>query len=104
MLFLRRQIITSGASDGDIRIWKEISDDDPLNFCIGETAICCAQFTKDKKSRLLASTDKNTVQCFLFPSGDRDGVLFRFSAPVTTIKVNDKVPVQFSQSMNYNIY
>lgn len=86
-----RKIITCGANDGDVRIWKEISDDDPLNFCIGETAVCCAQYTCNEKSRLIASTDNNAVQCFLFPSGDRDGVLFHFTAPVTTLKISEKV-------------
>lgn len=90
-----RNIITSGARDGDIRIWKEISDDDPLNFCIGETATCCSQFRVDNKSYLFAATDNNTVQRFIFPDGDRDGVLFHFSAPVTTIKVNKKVVFYF---------
>lgn len=93
-LILFRQIITSGANDGDVRIWKEIGDDDPSNFCIGETATCCAQFTSDKKSRLIAATDNNNAQFFMYPSGDRDGVLFHFTAPVTTIKISQKVLMQ----------
>ncbi|CRK92164.1 CLUMA_CG005767, isoform A [Clunio marinus] len=84
------QIITSGSQDGDIRIWKEISDDDPTSFCIGETATCCAYYTHEKHQRLIAATDNNSVQCFSFPSGERDGLLFRFTAPVTSIKVNHK--------------
>lgn len=92
MQFLHcRQIITSGSNDGDIRIWKEISDDDPANFCIGETAVCCGQYTSDdNKPRLIAAVDNNTVQCFLFPNGDRDGVLLRFTAAVTAINISNK--------------
>lgn len=92
---LFRNIITCGTNDGDIRIWREISDDDTTSFCIGETAISCAHYTHiDSKQRLIASTDNNTVQCFTFPQGDRDGLLMRFTAPVTTIKVNKKVSLQ----------
>lgn len=87
-----RHIITCGSNDGDIRIWRGIGDDDTTSFCVGETAISCAQYRSDKKEqRLIASTDNNTVQCFTFPQGDRDGLLMRFTAPVTCIKVNKKV-------------
>lgn len=40
---------------------------------------------------MLASTDLNTVQAYTFPDGGRDGTEFRFTAPVTCIKVNEKV-------------
>lgn len=85
-----RKIITCGSNDGDIRMWEDISDDDPANFCVGETAVCCGQYTSEKKPRLIVAVD-NTVQCFSFPSGDRDGVLLRFTASVSTIKINKKV-------------
>lgn len=81
------EIITSG-SDGEIRVWKEISDDDPFSQCIGENGNCCVQYrTEQDTLRILVSVE-NTVQAFKFPNFERDGTEFRFSAPVTTIKVN----------------
>lgn len=51
------RIITSG-SDGDIRIWQGIDDDDPNSECIGEFVNCIVHYP----DRILASTDLNTVQ------------------------------------------
>lgn len=67
------RIITSG-SDGDIRIWHGIDDDDPNSECIGEFVICIVHYP----DRILASTDLNTVQ-----------VIF-VAFIVTTIKTNVK--------------
>lgn len=87
-----RKIVTCGSSDGDVRTWQGIGDDDPLSFCVGETAVCCAQYLDDKKPRLIVAVDCNLVQGYSFPEGDRDGgVVFRFTAPVTAIRVNKKV-------------
>lgn len=80
-----RNILTCGKSDGDVRIWKEINDDDPSSFCVGEAAICCAQADSNK---LMVSNDKNMVQYHSFPQGDRTGVAFRFSSIVTAVKAN----------------
>lgn len=82
-----RYILTAGSADGDIRIWKEISDDDPASHCVGESANCCAHYV-GKHPRLLVSTDNNLLQAYTFPEGDRDGIEFRFTAPITTIKIN----------------
>lgn len=76
----------SCGSDGDVRIWNGIGDDDPSSFCIGEFGNSLAQFD----DRILVSTDTNTVQAYKFPEFDKDGVECRFTAPVTTIKVNKK--------------
>lgn len=104
--FVFRQIITCGKNDGDVRIWNDIGDDDPVNFCAGETVLSCAQFTSAENNPILiTSNDRNVVQCFSYPSGDRDRVMFRFGAPVTTIKVNDKVRVlSFSSEFFKNLF
>lgn len=89
LLFLTnccRCIITTG-SDGDIRIWKGVDDDDPNTRCVGEFILYHVYYD----NRILASTDLNTVQAYTYPDGDRDGTEFRFTAPVTCIKVTDKV-------------
>lgn len=81
-----RRIITSG-SDGDIRIWRGIHDDDPISQCVGEFVLATLHYDK----RMLASTDLNTVQAYTFPDGDPDGTEFRFTAPVTCIVADKKV-------------
>lgn len=85
------RIITSGSADGDIRIWKEIGDDDPQSNCVGDNANCCVQYTDSNgQKRLLASSDK-IVQGFKYPDFERDGVDLRFDSPVTALKVSSKV-------------
>lgn len=78
-------ILTCG-SDGDIRKWRGIDDDDPSSNCLGEFVICLAQ----KGAKLLASTDRNTVQAYTFPDMDNDGTLVRFTAPVICMKANSQ--------------
>ncbi|XP_016974599.2 WD repeat and HMG-box DNA-binding protein 1 [Drosophila rhopaloa] len=75
-------IITCG-TDGDIRHWTCISDDDPRSTCLGEFVMCMAH----TGTRLLASTDRNTVHAYTFPEMDSDGILMRFTAPATCLKV-----------------
>ncbi|BFG03318.1 WD repeat and HMG-box DNA-binding protein 1 [Drosophila madeirensis] len=75
-------IITCG-TDGDIRHWTCISDDDPRSTCLGEFVMCIAH----SGSRLLASTDRNTIHAYTFPDMDSDGILMRFTAPATCLKV-----------------
>lgn len=59
---------------------------------MGETAVCCAQYSEDKKGKLIVAVDCNMVQGYSFPEGERvGGVLLRFTAPVTAIKVNKNV-------------
>lgn len=80
------RIITAG-SDGDIRIWDGINDDDPTSKCVGECVLALCQY----EQRILVATDLNTVQAFTFPDGDRDGTEFRFTAAVTCIRTDTKV-------------
>lgn len=75
-------MITCG-TDGDIRHWTCISDDDPRSTCLGEFVMCIAH----TGTRLLASTDRNTVHAYTFPDMDSDGILMRFTAPVTCLRV-----------------
>lgn len=79
-------IITAG-SDGDIRIWNGINDDDPSSKCVGEFVMALAHYAQ----RILVATDLNTVQALTFPDGDRDGTEFRFTAAVTCMRVDAKV-------------
>ncbi|KAH8402342.1 hypothetical protein KR009_011435 [Drosophila setifemur] len=76
-------IITCG-TDGDIRHWTSISDDDARSTCLGEYVTCIAH----TGTRLLASTDRNSVQAYTYPDMDSDGILMRFTAPATCIRVD----------------
>ncbi|XP_045493437.1 WD repeat and HMG-box DNA-binding protein 1 [Colias croceus] len=81
-----RHIITCG-HDGDVRVWVDIEDDDPTSHCVGESAL--AVCFKDK--RLYVATDNHAVQAYTFPAFDKDGIITRFTAPVTQIMSSLKI-------------
>lgn len=70
----------------------DIEDDDPNSHCVGENAL--AVCFKDK--RLYVATDSHVVQAYTFPAFDKDGIVTRFTAPVTQIKTASKIEVCFS--------
>ncbi|KAM9289756.1 WD repeat and HMG-box DNA-binding protein 1 [Cariama cristata] len=67
-------IVTCG-SDGDVRIWENLDDDDPKSINVGEKAYSCAL----KNGRLITAVSNNTVQIHTFPEGTPDGILTRFT-------------------------
>ncbi|NXI54311.1 WDHD1 protein, partial [Chloroceryle aenea] len=67
-------IVTCG-SDGDVRIWEDLDDDDPKSINVGEKAYSCAL----KSGRLITAVSNNTVQMHTFPEGAPDGILTRFT-------------------------
>ncbi|XP_017473483.1 PREDICTED: WD repeat and HMG-box DNA-binding protein 1 [Rhagoletis zephyria] len=91
-------IITCG-SDGDIRMWRGIDDDDPSSTCLGEFVVCIAH----SKKRLLASTDRNTVQAYTYPELENDGTLMRFTAPVTCLRAHEKYLAAGSDDTNIKV-
>lgn len=91
-------IITCG-TDGDIRHWTCISDDDPRSTCLGEFVMCIAHTGK----RLLASTDRNTVHAYTFPDMDSDGILMRFTAPATCIHVGGEYTAAGSEDTSIKV-
>ncbi|ALC41937.1 Ctf4 [Drosophila busckii] len=91
-------IITCG-TDGDIRHWTCISDDDPRSTCLGEFVMCIAH----TGSRLLASTDRNTVHAYTFPEMDSDGILMRFTAPATCLRVSGEYTAAGSEDTTIKV-
>ncbi|KPJ08679.1 WD repeat and HMG-box DNA-binding protein 1 [Papilio machaon] len=83
-----QHIITCG-HDGDVRIWLGIEDDDPNSHCVGESAL--AVCFKDK--RLYVANDNHAVQAYTFPAFDKDGIVTRFTAPVTQIMSSPQIEV-----------
>ncbi|XP_038044137.1 WD repeat and HMG-box DNA-binding protein 1-like [Patiria miniata] len=71
-------ILTCG-SDGDVRIWKSMDDDDPESINVGDAAYAIAM----KNNRLYTASEANTIQAHTFPEGSADGIVTRFTAPVT---------------------
>nr|XP_020480838.1 WD repeat and HMG-box DNA-binding protein 1 isoform X2 [Monopterus albus] len=76
-------IVTCG-SDGDVRIWKGLDDDDPKFITVGEKAYSLAL----KNGKLVTASSNNTVQIHTFPDGDPDGILTRFTASATHVTFN----------------
>ncbi|XP_065539676.1 WD repeat and HMG-box DNA-binding protein 1 isoform X2 [Lathamus discolor] len=76
-------IVTCG-SDGDVRIWENLDDDDPTSFNVGEKAYSCAL----KNGRLITAVSNNTVQIHTFPEGAPDGILTRFTMNANHIIFN----------------
>ncbi|XP_033641025.1 WD repeat and HMG-box DNA-binding protein 1-like [Asterias rubens] len=72
------QILTCG-SDGDVRIWESMDDDDPQSVNVGEAAFAIAM----KGGKLYTASEANTIQAHTFPEGAADGIVTRFTAPVT---------------------
>ncbi|XP_008217215.1 WD repeat and HMG-box DNA-binding protein 1 [Nasonia vitripennis] len=73
-------LVTCG-TDGDVRTWIDLMDDDPSASCISEQAIAVVS----KKEKLFVGNDNNTVQILSHPDLEKAGILARFSAAVSTL-------------------
>nr|XP_023695676.1 WD repeat and HMG-box DNA-binding protein 1 [Paramormyrops kingsleyae]XP_023695677.1 WD repeat and HMG-box DNA-binding protein 1 [Paramormyrops kingsleyae] len=78
-----RYIVTCG-SDGDVRIWEGLDDDDPKSINVGERAYSLAL----KDGKLVTALSNNTVQLHTFPEGDPDGILTRFTTSANHVTFN----------------
>ncbi|XP_016887809.1 WD repeat and HMG-box DNA-binding protein 1 isoform X2 [Cynoglossus semilaevis] len=76
-------IVTCG-SDGDVRIWESLDDDDPKFITVGDKAYSLAL----RNNKLVTATSNNTVQIHTFPDGDPDGILTRFTTNATHVTFN----------------
>ncbi|MBZ3884758.1 WD repeat and HMG-box DNA-binding protein 1 [Sciurus carolinensis] len=79
-----RCIVTCG-SDGDVRIWEDLDDDDPKSINVGEKAYSCAL----KNGKLVTAVSNNTVQVHTFPEGVPDGILTRFTTNANHVVFNE---------------
>ncbi|XP_045436358.1 WD repeat and HMG-box DNA-binding protein 1 isoform X4 [Pipistrellus kuhlii] len=76
-------IVTCG-SDGDVRIWEDLDDDDPKSINVGEKAYSCAL----KSGKLVTAVSNNTIQVHTFPEGVPDGILTRFTTNANHVVFN----------------
>ncbi|XP_007527438.2 WD repeat and HMG-box DNA-binding protein 1 [Erinaceus europaeus] len=77
-------IVTCG-SDGDVRIWEDLDDDDPKSINVGEKAYSCAL----KNGKLVTAVSNNTIQVHTFPDGVPDGILTRFTTNANHVIFNE---------------
>ncbi|XP_075700250.1 WD repeat and HMG-box DNA-binding protein 1 isoform X2 [Rhinoderma darwinii] len=77
------RLVTCG-SDGDIRIWENIEDDDPKSINVGEKAHSFAL----KNGKVVTASSDNAVLMHTFPNGDPDGILTRFTTNANHVVFN----------------
>lgn len=70
-----------------MRIWKIDDMGDPASECVGEMALAVAC----SGDHFYIGSDNHYVQAYSFPDAKRDGIICRFTAPVTHIAANDSV-------------
>ncbi|XP_068169081.1 WD repeat and HMG-box DNA-binding protein 1 [Antennarius striatus] len=78
-----RVLVTCG-SDGDVRIWDGLDDDDPKFFTVGEKVFSVAL----KGNKLVTAGSNHLVQVHSYPQGDPEGILTRFTASPTHVTFN----------------
>uniref|UniRef100_A0A182QLY3 Uncharacterized protein n=1 Tax=Anopheles farauti TaxID=69004 RepID=A0A182QLY3_9DIPT len=91
--------IISVGYDGDFRMWHGIGDDDPPTVCVGEHVYTALQYD----DRALVATDLNTVQAYKYPSLDKDGIEFRFTAFVSCLAKNKRFIVAGSEDATIKV-
>ncbi|XP_014213923.1 WD repeat and HMG-box DNA-binding protein 1 [Copidosoma floridanum] len=74
------RLITCG-TDGDVRSWVNLMDDDPSASCVSEQATIVVS----KNGKLYVGTDNNTVQILNHPELEKEGIVTRFSATVSAL-------------------
>ncbi|XP_078498760.1 WD repeat and HMG-box DNA-binding protein 1 [Lissotriton helveticus] len=77
--------IATCGSDGDIRIWQSLDDDDPKSISVGERAYALAL----KNGKMVTAVSNNTVQIHTFPDGVPDGILTRFTTNANHVVFNE---------------
>uniref|UniRef100_A0A182NHX9 Uncharacterized protein n=1 Tax=Anopheles dirus TaxID=7168 RepID=A0A182NHX9_9DIPT len=91
--------IISVGYDGDFRMWHGIGDDDPPTVCVGEHVYTALQYD----GRALVATDLNTVQAYKYPSLEKDGIEFRFTAFVSCLAKNKRFIVAGSEDATIKV-
>ncbi|KAM4662797.1 WD repeat and HMG-box DNA-binding protein 1 isoform 1-T2 [Discoglossus pictus] len=77
-------LVTCG-SDGDIRIWENLDDDDPKSINVGEKAYSFAL----KNGKVVTAASNNAIQMHTFPEGEPDGILTRFTTNANHVVFNN---------------
>lgn len=91
------QFLTCG-SDGDVRIWNGLEDDSPIGVTLGDSALglaCRPPLAPSDDAEpedsavggrfVAGSSDTHGIHAFDLPDGTPDGIVARFTAPVTCL-------------------
>ncbi|XP_029056611.2 WD repeat and HMG-box DNA-binding protein 1 isoform X1 [Osmia bicornis bicornis] len=91
-------LVTCG-SDGDVRSWLNLMDDDPAASCVSEQAISVIS----KNGKIFVGNDNNIVQILNYPDLEKEGIVTRFSAPVSALATSKDSNIIVSGSCDMRI-
>ncbi|XP_043253112.1 WD repeat and HMG-box DNA-binding protein 1 [Colletes gigas] len=94
----KKGLITCG-SDGDVRSWLNLMDDDPAASCVSEQSISVIS----KNGKIFVGNDNNTVQILNYPDLEKEGIVTRFSAPVSALATTKNSNIIVSGSCDMRI-
>ncbi|XP_076276688.1 WD repeat and HMG-box DNA-binding protein 1 [Lasioglossum baleicum] len=95
----KKGLVTCG-SDGDVRSWLNLMDDDPAASCVSEQAISVIS----KNGKIFVGNDNNTVQILNYPDLEKEGIVTRFSAPVSALATTKNSNIIISGSCDMRIH
>ena len=75
-------VVTSG-SDGDIRVFKDINDDDSKSHLVGEEVLALA--CSSNNLAFVSASGTNTVRSYTLDEGNSEALVARFTADVTCL-------------------
>ncbi|XP_064600556.1 WD repeat and HMG-box DNA-binding protein 1-like [Liolophura sinensis] len=93
-----RYLLTCGL-DGDARIWDGVEDDDAISHRAGDKVYAIAF----KNDRFFTASDSNSVQAYTFPDGAPDGIITRFTSPVTHMCLNSSGSTLVAGASDFSI-
>ncbi|XP_048240778.1 WD repeat and HMG-box DNA-binding protein 1-like isoform X2 [Haliotis rufescens] len=89
----------TGGTDGDVRVWQGIDDDDAVSHRVGEKVYAVAF----KNNRFYTASEANSVQTHTFPDGSPDGIVTRFTGAVSHMCLNKSGSVMVAASSDFTV-
>ncbi|ELT99505.1 hypothetical protein CAPTEDRAFT_108416 [Capitella teleta] len=91
-------LISSG-SEGEVRVYAGYDDDDPSHHAMGG----CVYSMAVKNQKFYSSCDDNTIAVHTFPSWEKDGLITRFTAPVTHMTFDESGETLVAGSADFTV-
>ncbi|XP_043479156.1 WD repeat and HMG-box DNA-binding protein 1 [Leptopilina heterotoma] len=92
-------LITCG-SDGDVRFWLNLTDDDPATSCVSEQSTTVIS----KNGKIYVGNDNNTVQILSYPDLEKEGIVTRFGATISALTTTKKSKLIASGACDMKIH
>ncbi|XP_046571111.1 WD repeat and HMG-box DNA-binding protein 1-like [Haliotis rubra] len=89
----------TGGTDGDVRVWQGIEDDDAVSHRVGEKVYAVAF----KNNRFYTASESNSIQTHTFPDGSPDGIVTRFTGAVSHMCFNKSGSVMVAASSDFTV-